>query len=63
MTKTKMVTFSIGCRRCIHLQRIGKNTYTCIKRVHMDDSPIIPIRDGDKTSDWGICEGKSYQRD
>ncbi len=62
MDNNKVVTFAVGCRRCAHLDRIGKNTYVCAKRVHMDDTAIIPIKDGVKTSDWGICAGKSYQK-
>lgn len=58
-----VICFDIGCRRCRYLAQIGKGTYCCNKRVHMDDSPVIPIKDSVKTSDWGICAGEYYVRD
>ena len=58
----EVVRFEVGCRRCEHLVQIGKNTYLCKQKVHMDDSSVIPIRDGKQTSDWNICKGDSYTR-
>ena len=57
-----LVQFEVGCRRCTHLERIGKNTYICSERAHMDDSPVIPIKDGYKTDDWNICNSEYYNR-
>lgn len=58
----EVIRFELGCKRCEHLSQIGKNTYVCMKRAHMDDSDVVPIRDGVKTSDWYICEGENYVR-
>ena len=58
----EVIRFELGCKRCEHLSQIGKNTYVCMKRVHTDDSDVIPIRDGVKTCDWYICEGENYVR-
>ena len=54
--------FERGCKRCEHLSQIGKGTYVCMKMVHMDDSDVIPIKDGERTDDWNICDGKNYTR-
>ncbi len=56
----QIIKFEIGCRGCAYLERTGKHTYTCSTRVHMDDTPVVPIRDGKKTTDWDICSGKHY---
>lgn len=58
----ELLAFEKGCYRCEHLSRIGKNTYVCTERVHMDDTDVIPIRDGKHTSDWNICNGENYAR-
>lgn len=58
----EIVKFELGCKRCENLSQIGKGTYVCLKRVHMDDSDVIPIRDGKKTDDWYICDGQNYVR-
>lgn len=58
----EILQFERGCRRCENLAQIGKGTYVCLKRVHMDDSDVIPIKDGQKTSDWFVCDGESYVR-
>lgn len=58
----KIITFEIGCRGCACLEQIGKKTFECNARAHMDDSPVIPVRDGIKTGDWNICNGESYER-
>ena len=58
----EVVRFEVGCRRCEHLVQIGKNTYLCKQKVHMDDSAVVPIRDGKQTEDWHICNGDSYTR-
>lgn len=58
-----LITFEIGCRRCIYLKKIGKNTYGCTERVHLDDAPVIPVLKGHKTEDWNICNGDDYNRD
>ena len=58
----EIVKFEIGCKYCENLSQIGKGTYVCLKRVHMDDSDVIPIKDGKRTDDWGVCEGKNYVR-
>ncbi len=57
-----LIPFEIGCRCCSHLERVGKNTYICAERIHMDDSPVIPIKDGLKTDDWNICNGEYYNK-
>ena len=57
-----LIQFEIGCRRCKHLVRLNKDTYTCVERLHMDDSPVIPIVDGVHTDDWCICNGEDYKR-
>lgn len=51
-----------GCRKCENLAQIGKGTYICLVRVHMDDSDVMPIRDGERTEDWYICDGEAYVR-
>ena len=58
----EIVRFEIGCRGCSHLIQIGKKTFLCEQKVHMDDSEVIPIRDGKRTDDWNICNGDSYTR-
>lgn len=55
-----VVEFDIGCRRCIHLTQIAKGTFCCNTRVHMDDTPVIPIKDNHKTLDWNICNHEYY---
>lgn len=55
-----IIQFEIGCRRCEHLSKVGRNTYICTKKVHMDNSEVVPIRDGEHTSDWNVCKGKNY---
>ena len=57
------IEFEIGCRRCKNLLQTGKNTYICSTRAHMDDSAIVPIKDGVHTSDWGLCDGEYYVRE
>ncbi len=57
-----IIPFSVGCRRCVYLQRIGEGTYLCTERAHIDDSDVIPIKDGKQTKDWNICYGESYAR-
>ena len=57
-----ILEFNVGCRRCKNLVKIGKNTYMCSERSHMDDSDVIPIRDGKTTDDWYICSGSDYKR-
>lgn len=58
----EIVEFEVGCRLCEHLIQIGKNSYICEERAHMDDSEVVPIRDGKKTEDWNICGGEDYRR-
>lgn len=58
----EMIEFSIGCRRCENLVKISKGTYLCTERCHMDDTDVVPIRDGKQTDDWCICNGESYKR-
>ena len=58
----EIVKFEIGCKKCENLSQIGKSTYVCMKRVHMDDSDVIPIKNGKRTDDWYICEGQNYVR-
>lgn len=62
-SESMLLHFEVGCRRCLNLQKVGKNTYICSERVHLDDSPVIPIKDGHKTEDWNICNGEYYNRD
>lgn len=58
----ELLTFNVGCRRCECLVQIGKDTYMCAARCHMDDSDVVPIRDGKRTEDWNICNGENYVR-
>lgn len=59
----EVVQFERGCYRCENLVRVGKNTYMCNERVHMDDSPVLPIEDGKKSFvDWNVCGGEFYKR-
>ena len=58
----EIIKFEIGCRRCEHLIQIGKNTWMCNENLHKDDTDVIPIKDNERTSDWGICKGKDYVR-
>lgn len=58
----ELVIFERGCRGCEHLVQIGHNTYRCETRVHMDDSDVIPVKDGKHTRDWDICSGEFYVR-
>lgn len=58
-----VIEFEIGCRRCEYLAQIDKGTYCCNIRVHLDDSPVIPIKDYQKTVDWDICSGEYYVRE
>ena len=58
----RIIPFEIGCRKCGNLCKIGKSTYLCSAKVHMDDSEVIPVRDGQHTTDWYICNGDSYCR-
>lgn len=55
-----IIRFETGCRKCSGLIPIGKGTYMCGKRAHLDDSSIIPIKDGKKTEDWNLCNGEYY---
>lgn len=58
----KIIKFEIGCRNCEHLIQIGKGTWMCNENLHEDQTDVLPIEDGEKTSDWGICEGADYRR-
>lgn len=58
----EILEFCRGCSRCANLVRVGKNTYCCQERVHMDDSAVMPIVDGKHTEDWNACEGEDYKR-
>lgn len=58
----EIVAFERGCRGCENLVQIGKCTYKCARRVHMDDSEVIPVRDGKHTKDWNICDGEYYKK-
>lgn len=58
----ELLKFEVGCRHCSHLMKVGKNTYTCLERLHMDDSPVMPIVDGKHTDDWNVCSGEDYKR-
>lgn len=58
----EVLEFCVGCRHCANLARVGKNTYCCQERVHMDDTPVMPIVDGKHTEDWNACEGEDYKR-
>ncbi len=58
----EVLEFCRGCSRCANLARVGKNTYCCTERLHMDDSAIMPIVDGKRTDDWGACDGEDYKR-
>lgn len=52
-----IIDFDIGCRKCIHLMRVGKNDFVCNKVVYADGDKIYPILDGKHTADWGACDG------
>lgn len=56
----ELLTFERGCNHCENLVRVGKNTYVCNARAHMDDTDVVPIRDGKHTDDWNICNGEDY---
>lgn len=58
----EVLEFNVGCRHCENLIRVGKNTYTCAERVHMDDSAVMPIVNGKHTEDWNVCGGEDYKR-
>ena len=58
----EIIKFETGCRHCENLSQIGKGTYVCLVRVHMDDSDVIPIKNNQKTNDWNICDGEAYVR-
>ena len=58
----ELVKFEVGCRHCANLVRVGKNTYSCSERVHMDDTAILPIVEGKHTDDWNACNGEDYKR-
>ena len=58
----EIIKFERGCKHCENLAQIGAKTYVCLARVHMDDSDVIPIKDGKKTDDWNVCDGKNYVR-
>lgn len=59
----EIVEFNIGCRLCQNLVQVGKNTYTCSERVHLDDSSVFPILNGKiNDEDWNICDGECYVR-
>lgn len=57
-----LIQFEVGCRKCVNLVKLEKGTYMCSERVHMDESPVIPIMNGRKTSDWNVCDGEDYNR-
>lgn len=57
----ELLQFERGCRHCKNLVQLDKNTYTCIERLHMDDSPVVPILNGKHTDDWNICNGEDYK--
>ncbi len=59
---SKTIVFEIGCRGCDGLVKIAKTSYVCNKRMHLDDTPVIPFKDGQKTRDWYICKGKYYTK-
>ena len=61
-SESTLLQFEVGCRRCDYLERFGKNSYICSIKAHLDDSPVIPIKDGVKTEDWNICNGEYYNR-
>ena len=58
----EMITFEIGCRKCEYLVQIGKNSFLCDQRVHLDDTEVVPIRDGIHTDDWNACGGEDYSK-
>ncbi|MCR4757768.1 MAG: hypothetical protein K5792_08215 [Butyrivibrio sp.] len=60
--ESQILLFEIGCRKCSNLVALGNHSYMCIERVHMDDSSVIPIRNGKKTVDWNICGGDDYNK-
>lgn len=53
-----IIEFNIGCRRCVHLQNMGDGTFMCRDRDYADGTSIYPIVDGEKTEDWGACNGE-----
>ena len=59
----EILQFEVGCRHCVHLVQVNKNSFMCSERVHMDDTPVMPIVDGEKSFiDWNVCHGEYYQR-
>lgn len=56
----EVIKFDRGCRGCVHLLQIDKNTFVCEARENLDDSSIYPIVNGKHTDGWNICEGEDY---
>ena len=57
-----VVEFDFGCAGCVHMIEVDEGTYICAERVHMNDTPIVPIVQNERTSDWGCCGGIDYER-
>ena len=55
---SNIIEFEIGCRKCVHLMQMGKDTFTCNKLNFEDGTSIYPIEDGRKTEGWGACHGE-----
>lgn len=51
-----------GCKRCTHLQKIGKDTYTCNHCNDDKGNSIYPIVDGEKTEDYNLCDGEFLEK-
>jgi len=58
-----VVEFCHGCENCMHLVYVDDGTCICSERNKINDRPIVPIVQNEKTSDWGYCEGEFYERD
>ena len=57
-----ILEFSPGCKDCIHLVQVDEGTYICAERVHVNDTPIVPVVQDERTGDWGCCGGIDYER-
>lgn len=59
----KVIDMEHNCIGCKHLLEVDdEGTCICNSRVHMNDTPIVPMVQGEYTSDWGFCGGEFYER-
>ena len=59
----ELIDLEHTCKGCSHLLAVDdEGTYICNARVHVNDLPIVPVVQGEYTSDWGCCGGEFYER-